>query len=145
MLDMKIDVRGMKGFQRAAQEAPKTLRIELYKAMQKGIARAEKGIKEEAPVISGHLRGRWGRHIGFPESELYSQVDYAEWVHEGHHQEVGRYVPAIGKRLVRPWVEGNPFAERALKRDERAIRDYFYRAIDNTVDKIANKTNRDRF
>lgn len=31
---------------------------------------------------------------------------YPIYVEYGHRQEVGRFVPAIGKRLVRPWVKG---------------------------------------
>lgn len=33
----------------------------------------------------------------------------------GHHQTPGRYVPAIGKRLVRPFVPGKPYLAPALK------------------------------
>lgn len=40
---------------------------------------------------------------------------YAPWVELGHHQQVGRYVPAIGKRLVRGWVPGKPFLRPAFE------------------------------
>jgi hypothetical protein len=33
-------------------------------------------------------------------------VEYASYVELGHIQEIGRFVPAIGKRLVNGWVEG---------------------------------------
>jgi hypothetical protein len=32
-------------------------------------------------------------------------------VNYGHRQEVGRFVPAIGKRLVNGWVNGQYFVE----------------------------------
>ena len=36
-------------------------------------------------------------------------VAYAPYVEYGHRQTPGRYVPAIGKRLVKSWVEGQHF------------------------------------
>ena len=43
---------------------------------------------------------------------------YASYVEHGHTQEPGRFVPAIGKRLKRSWVEGQHFlkiSEEELK------------------------------
>ena len=47
-------------------------------------------------------------------------VNYAPYVELGHHQQPGRYVPKIGKRLVRSWVPGKPFLRPAFEnhRDE---------------------------
>ena len=41
---------------------------------------------------------------------------YPIYVEFGHRQEVGRYVPAIGKRLVRAWIPGQAFFRNS--RDE---------------------------
>lgn len=38
--------------------------------------------------------------------EIVNPVHYASYVENGHRQEVGRYVPAIGKKLVNSWVDG---------------------------------------
>lgn len=38
--------------------------------------------------------------------EIVNPVHYASYVEFGHRQEPGRYVPAIGKRLKKSWVEG---------------------------------------
>lgn len=38
--------------------------------------------------------------------EVYNNVEYAECVEEGHRQQPGRYVPAIGKRLKARHVPG---------------------------------------
>ena len=40
---------------------------------------------------------------------------YAPWVELGHHQQPGRFVPAIKKRLVRSWVPGKPFLRPAFE------------------------------
>lgn len=44
-----------------------------------------------------------------------NNLDYAEHYEYGHRQEVGRYVPALGKRLKKPYVKG-----RYTFRDARA-------------------------
>lgn len=46
-------------------------------------------------------------------------VYYASYVEYGHRQTPGRYVPAIGKRLVKNWVEGQHF----LKLSEEELRE----------------------
>ncbi len=38
--------------------------------------------------------------------EIVNPVEYASYVEFGHRQEVGRYVPALGKTLKQGWVEG---------------------------------------
>lgn len=41
-------------------------------------------------------------------------VPYASYVEYGHSQQVGRYVPKLGKRLVSPWVDGKFMCTLAL-------------------------------
>ena len=49
-----------------------------------------------------------------------TNVYYAPYVELGHHQQPGRFVPKIKKRLVRNWVPGKPFLRPAFEnhRDE---------------------------
>lgn len=44
-----------------------------------------------------------------------TDVHYAPYVELGHHQEPGRYVPAIKKRLVASFVQGKPFLRPAVE------------------------------
>lgn len=37
---------------------------------------------------------------------IINPVEYASYVEYGHRQEVGRYVPAIKKRLKKHWIDG---------------------------------------
>jgi len=54
-------------------------------------------------------------HVGKRGHEYFitlrNNVKYASFVNDGHRQEVGRFVPAIGKRLVNGWVNGQYFVE----------------------------------
>lgn len=38
--------------------------------------------------------------------KIINPVEYASYVEFGHRQEVGRYVPALGKQLKQGWVKG---------------------------------------
>lgn len=44
---------------------------------------------------------------------ITNPVYYASYVENGHRQKPGRYVPAIGKRLVKSWVAGKHFLRQA--------------------------------
>lgn len=52
------------------------------------------------------------------EITIYNPLDYASYVEYGHRQEPGRYVPAIGKKLKKAWVEGHYMATIAIKNVE---------------------------
>lgn len=59
----------------------------------------------------GTLRKNWKANPmtsqgGEYSVEVFNPIEYASYVEYGHRQSVGRFVPALGKRLVSPWVEG---------------------------------------
>ena len=70
-----------------------------------------------APVQTGNLKGSMESEVNQQEKAVYigTAVEYAPYVEFGHHQEVGRYVPAIGKRLVREFVPAQPFLKPAIE------------------------------
>lgn len=70
-----------------------------------------------APVDTGNLRNSITSEVDMDEKAVYvgTAVEYAPSVEFGHHQQVGRYVPQIGKRLVREFVPGKPFLAPAIE------------------------------
>ena len=69
-------------------------------------------IKANEPVVTGNLR----RSITSSDVKLNgneysmtigSSLEYVKYAEEGHKQEVGKYVPAIGKKLKKEFVPGN--------------------------------------
>lgn len=60
-------------------------------------------------------RGKTGGYSVTVKNPVY----YASYVEYGHRQTPGRYVPAIGKKLVKSWVEGQHF----LKISEDELRE----------------------
>jgi len=72
-----------------------------------------KQAKINAPTKTGNLRRSILSEYSHKGNVYTARVTpdekvakYATWVEMGHAQQPGRYVPAIGKRLVASWVEG---------------------------------------
>ena len=66
---------------------------------------------EESGKSGGTLRRNWTigeiRKVGdYYEVEVINPTEYASYVEYGHRQTPGRFVPAIGKKLKKSWVEG---------------------------------------
>lgn len=79
--------------------------------LQEVALRALARVKELTPVDEGLLRQSWmlthfQKKGHTYEVTLENNTEYASFVEYGHSQEVGRYVPALGKRLKEPWVFG---------------------------------------
>lgn len=61
--------------------------------------------------VGGNLRRNWTvgeiqKEGGAYRIEVFNPTEYASYVEYGHRQEPGRYVPAIGKRLKKGWIQG---------------------------------------
>lgn len=76
---------------------------------------AEGHAKDKCPVKSGRLQNSiTHQRVGEDTEAIGTDVDYAPYVELGHNQQPGRYVPAIGKRLVASHVAAKPFIKPAL-------------------------------
>lgn len=68
--------------------------------------------EEEAETGSSKNAKEWANSLSVNkvgdvyQVEVVNPVHYASYVEYGHRQEPGRFVPAIGKRLVNSWVDG---------------------------------------
>ena len=93
---------------------------ELNKACEQALetcgGTAESHAKEYCPVDTGRLRNSLKHEPeGNRSVAIGTETDYSVYVELGHHQRPGRYVPAIGKRLVASWVPPKPFLRPALE------------------------------
>ena len=114
--------------------------------------RAERKIKRRTPVgqypaesgmVGGLLRRGWEvgevkRITNGYEVEIFNNTEYAPYVEYGHRQEVGRYVPAIGKRLRKPWVEGRFMMTISMQEIERELPIYLERRMTRLMKDILN-------
>lgn len=85
-------------------------------ALEKMGGTAETHAKRYCPVDTGRLKGSITHQKQDENTMLVgTNVEYAPYVELGHDQEAGRYVPAIGKRLVASHVDGKPFIRPAIE------------------------------
>ena len=103
----------------------------LAQAVNEGLADA----KRNTPVVTGFMRKSWAvtptkKTASGAEKSLINTAEYASFVNYGHRQEVGRYVPAIGKRLVRPWIKGKFILEKAVSKVEKQLVEEFRKEVE---------------
>ena len=79
---------------------------------------AEGYAQEYAHVDTGNLQNSIQSEVVMTEDSVYigTDVKYAPYVEFGHLQEVGRFVPKIKKRLVKPQAPAYPFLRPAIEK-----------------------------
>ena len=76
---------------------------------------------------------------GYYVIEIMNPVEYADYVESGHRQTPGRYVPAIGKKLVQSFVPGRNMLKISIdelnaQKDaviEKKLMEFLKKAMDN--------------
>lgn len=107
-----------------------TIESDVTKAINRALeicgGKAETYAKKLCPVDTGNLRNSITHQREGDDTELIgTSVEYAPYVEIGHHQEPGRYVPAIGKRLVASYVPGKPYMAPALQNHVSEYKEVF--------------------
>lgn len=78
--------------------------------------KAESYAKQLCPTKTGNLKNSiTHQRVNDNTEAVGTNVEYAPYVELGHHQEPGRYVPAIGKRLKKEWVPPKAFLRPAAE------------------------------
>lgn len=106
-----FDYSDLMQYQKKLEKLEKELPKFNEKMVKELASRLLRMVKYRTPVISGELRRNWtigeittnGAKITV---DVINPTEYAIYVEYGHRQTPGRYVPAIGKRLVSGWVTG---------------------------------------
>lgn len=113
----KISVRGTDAAIQKIRNKRRDFDKILKTALRVSALQVEKQAKINCPVKTGNLR----RSIMSVESNNGMTIaigpdikvaPYAIWVEQGHSQQPGRYVPALGKRLVADFVRGKWYMQR---------------------------------
>ena len=112
----RVDYRQLIKLQKRMQEFEFKNKDKFIISCSKDLAkRLIRAAIKRTPVVSGDLRRQWNtdnvRLEVVQEGDTFivtviNSLLYASYVEFGHRQTVGRFVPAIGKKLVQPWVMG---------------------------------------
>lgn len=106
---------GLRQFAKQLEQLSAKEKDEFYvQCLKELAARFLAKVIKRTPALSGTLRRGWtnvnnihvikvGKNY---QVTIANYMNYASYVEYGHRQEVGRYVPAIGKRLTKGWVPG---------------------------------------
>ena len=87
-------------------------------------AEAKENVSQHDPnhpqVDTGRLRGSITSEVGRDFVKIGSNVHYGKYLEFGHKQRVGRFVPKLGRRLIRDYSPAYPWLFPALQamRDE---------------------------
>jgi len=133
---VKIEVKGDKAVVNSLKRVNQNYSNAIKSAVRTSGLQVEKAAKINSPVKTGNLR----RGILSKESQQGNKyiarvgpdiatAPYAIYVEEGHAQQPGRFVPALGKRLVASWVTGKWYMARTgiqmRKRVENNLKNAF--------------------
>lgn len=127
-----IDLNELHSFQKRLEELNNEMLDEFLIILTKRLATITLSqVIFRTPVITGDLRKGWTGGVEISPIDYVSNLNvakngrnysillgndmhYASYVEYGHRQEVGRFVPAIGKRLVNSWVKGHFMARKSV-------------------------------
>ena len=120
--DIVFDIKGLENFKKRLQKIEKEEATRFFEELTREIAaRLLAKVSKRTPVNAGTLRRGWtggGAAKAFAGAldvkksgksytvVISNNVEYASYVEYGHRQTPGRYVPELGKRLVKDWVDG---------------------------------------
>lgn len=125
MPNIKIKIEGINELIANLKKYPEIAGRETQEAIEKSIYEIHRNAIPITPVDTGRLRASLGAGISFSplKGEIGSDLDYATKQHENEY-----YKHKIGEAK---------FLEKGVNYAMNAIEDYFLKALDNTMKKIA--------
>ena len=116
------------------EEIKEQARQQLLVALEAVGLQAEADVKRKTPTDTGRLKNSITHDVDTSDNTAIvgTNTEYAKYVEYGHTQEVGRYVPKIGKRLKNAYVEPKPFLKNTIQENlkkYKAIFEHFMKGI----------------
>lgn len=140
-MDFNVQITGVTQLVASFRDAPTIVTPILQKALSAAQALLAKyTTKGVVPWRTGFLTQSFRAEIDQLTLRWFPTADYASFVEFGHRQTPGRFVPAIGKRLVASKVAGNPFMERIIGAAQNDINDMFGQALKQITEALAAQT-----
>lgn len=137
MIDIRFDTRELEDLREKLSK--EVVDKAITEGMKELAGRTLRSAKLNTPHDTGHLRRGWFiRNVDAEGILLKNSVPYAEYVEYGHRQNVGQFVPRIGKRLKSPWVEGKFYARRTEDQMRRQAASIIKPIIEKELEKLLN-------
>lgn len=136
-MQITVKIKNLNEIKSALAKSPGIVSKHINKSINRSILDIRNSAMDTTPVVTGRLKGSYQMKFGMLRGEVGPTANYAIYVHEGHRQEVGRYVAAIGRRLVSPYVKGNPFLRNAIDDVKTKINENFEDGLKDSLNEIA--------
>ena len=138
-MPFNVEILGKDALVTALETASDSLKASLQSAVGKSTAvLAKYTTAQTVPWKTGNLTQTFIADVGELWASWAPPASYAPFVEFGHSQQPGRYVPAIGKRLVASSVAAHPFMGKIAAAAQPEIDDLFYQALQLVVRDMSN-------
>lgn len=110
---------GFQGFINKINEKKRLMTNAIDETLEEAGTECVGEVQSRTPVKAGNLRRAWTHGRVKVEGNIHyvditNPLDYAAAIENGHKQQIGRYVPAIGKRLKVSFVPGRHMLRDSL-------------------------------
>jgi hypothetical protein len=145
-MDFQIQIENMDQIKAAFARAPTIVTSILTRAIAASYAVLAKNTVGNVPVRTGNLQNQWTWLSEGLQGIYKPKMLYAAAVEFGMPASPGRYVPAIGKRLIDssrpgfgmwPGFKANPFMERIVAASQGEIDSTFVTALGQITEGLA--------
>lgn len=140
-MTIKIDTKGLDGLLDKVNNLSPKIDEAVSTAMTAEGLSWRDDVRDNTPVDTGDLRRSWELNgpdkKGFKfEMDLANNLEYALYIELGHRQEPGRFVPAIGKRLVADYVPGSYMLRDGTRRLEETLKPAVQKEVRKAIESL---------
>ena len=142
--EVVLDIKQLEAFRDRIKDLDAEREAFMVSTVKNLAARLLRKVILRTPTDTGQLKNSWTVEKVIKEGTTYkvtiiNSMNYAAYVEFGHRQEVGRYVPAIKKRLVKPWVKGKFMLTISEHELEGQMENIIAKRIENWLKKLGEK------
>ena len=140
-MTIKIDTKGLDGLLDKVSRLSPEIDGAVSRAMTDEGLSWRDDVRDNTPVDTGDLRRSWTltgpdkKGSNF-EMDLANPLEYVEFVEYGHRQEPGRFVPALGKRLVADYVPGSYMLRDGTRRLEETLKPAVQKEVRKAIESL---------
>ncbi len=142
--EVVLDIKQLEAFRDRIKDLDTEREAFMVSTVKNLAARLLRKVILRTPTDTGQLKNSWKVEKVTKEGTTYkviiiNSMNYAAYVEFGHRQEVGRFIPTIKKRLVKPWVKGKFMLTISEHELEGQMENIIAKRIENWLKKLGEK------